>query len=193
VRSLSIALSLAISMTGCPAMAEGAGSAPTTENPPSRRVQRFEVRGYDERPTLARVADDEASQVDDIETRIAVLSSERDAISRRGPLAAMIVGSVSSGVGLTFATAGGLICAFSAGSCTPGSIGAVAGFGAVGIAGIVTFFAGRAKLRERNRERESIDREIRSLENRRAGRMIPTVGFGIGRNHDPGLVLGWTF
>ncbi len=176
-------------------MAEGVHSAPPTEIPTSQLVDRIVVRGYGERPILAQAADDEASQVGDIEARIAVLASQRDAISTRGPLAAMITGGVLTGVGFGLATAGGLICTFGLGACTPESIGITAGFGAVGIAGLVTFFTGHAKLHKRNREREALEREIQSLESQRAERMIPTVGFGIGigRKYDPGVVLGWRF
>ncbi len=198
MRSLSISLSLAISMTGYPAQAEGVRTSQPTELPASQRIERFAARGYGERPMFAQAAEDEASQVGDIEARIAALESQRDAISTRGPRAAMITGGVLTGVGFGVATLAGVLCAAAAAGSstqckTDNAIGIAAGGGVIGIAGLITLFTGRSKLRERNQEREALEHEIQSLESQRAKSAMPTVGFGIGQDQDPGLVLGWRF
>ncbi len=194
MRSLSISLSLAISMTGYPAQAEGVRTSQPTELPASQPIERLMARGYGERPMFAQAAEDEASQIGDIEA----LESQRDAISTRGPRAAMITGGVLTGVGFGVATLAGVLCAAAAAGSstqckTDNAIGIAAGGGVIGIAGLITLFTGRSKLRERNQEREALEHEIQSLESQRAKSAMPTVGFGIGQDQDPGLVLGWRF
>lgn len=198
MRSLSILLSLAISMSGSPALAEGVPSAPSAGSPALQDVDRFMARVYGEESILARSAEDDASQVGDVEARIAALKNERDAISTRGPRAATITGAVLTGVGFGVAGIAGIICAAAAAGsstqCKVENAAGIAGGGVVvGIAGVITLLSGRARLKERNQQREVLEQEIRSLEGQRAERLIPTIGYGIGGKSDPGVVLGWRF
>lgn len=207
MRTLSIFLCLAISLFGSPALAEGSASHSTSQDSLSRphsglpieeRADGFAAYAYASGPMLAQAPEDEAMQIGGIEARIAELESRRAAIGTRGPRAAVVTGAVMTGVGLGIAAFAGILCAAaSSGSSTTcngdNAAGLAAGGGAVGVIGIVTLVTGSAKLRERKREREALEREIESLKRREAESALPSVSFGIGNDRSPGLVLGWRF
>lgn len=207
MRTLSIFLCLAVSLFGSPALAEGTGSHSASQDSPSRPRSGLPIAGSTEGfaaytdasgPMLALALEDEAMQIGEIEARIAELESRRAAIGTRGPRAAVVTGAVMTGVGFGIAALAGILCAAaSSGSSTTcngdNAAGLAAGGGAVGVIGIVTLVTGSAKLRERKREREELEREIESLKRREAERSLPSLSFGIGSDRSPGLVLGWQF
>lgn len=178
MRSFVFLLCLAIASNGSPVLAGEIRSA--------------------ERPFLAQAPGDEASQVGDVEARIAALESQRAEISTRGPRAAVITGSVLTGVGAGVAVVAGIACAAAAGGTSTqckveNAVGLVAGGAVVAIAGLITLFRGRAKLRERNQQREVLDQEIDTLQKQRAEKKRPSVGIGMGRGNVPALVVGFQF
>ena len=102
------------------------------------------------------------------------------------------------GTGLGVAALAGILCAAAySGTSTQckvdNAIGIAAGGGVVAIAGLVTWLTGRKKLRERNTARDALSREIQTLQQQRKTSSMPGIGFAVGRNHAPGLVLGWQF
>lgn len=190
MRGLSILLSFAIAFLGGPVFAE----TPTSASPsPAAAIEEADPS---EEPASAPV--DDATRPDSLEARIAELEARRAAISTRGPRAATITGTAMMGGGLGIAAVAGILCAAaSSGSSTQcrvdNAIGIAAGGGVIAIAGLVTWLTGRKKLRERNAARETLGREIETLERQRKTSAMPGLGFAVGSNQAPGLVLGWQF
>ncbi|MBY0400837.1 phage holin family protein [Myxococcota bacterium] len=200
MRPLVVLLCIAIASTGRPALAEGEASPPSIAPTPRamRSADPFGTPESEAGRVVAQVPTDDASRVGEVEARIAALESQRDAISTRGPRAAVITGSVMTGVGAGLAAVAGILCAAAAaGSSTrcrvENAAGIAGGGAAVAIAGIITLVSGRSRLKQRNQEREVFQKQIDSLKRTRAALPLPNIGFTAGRGSDPGLVLGWRF
>lgn len=198
-RLLSLVLCFAVSWWGGPAFAGSASIETTLDSRPW-----LDDRSSAHTPTLASDGElleqstgDSAAASGDVDARIAELEAQRDAIDTRRPRFWTITGSVMTGVGLVIGLTAIIGCLGSSeagAGCSPehwAGLGASAGLLTIG--GVATLIPNAKKLREKNRERKTIEEEIRDLQTRRE-QAASLSGFRIG--FDPkskALTLGWVY
>lgn len=198
-RLLSVVLCFSVSSLAVPALAGSASvetmlaPRPWLDGRPSTQAPSLASNSE----LLAQSTDDGEVASDDVEARIAELEAQRDAIDIRRPRFWTITGSVMTGVGLSIGLAAIIGCLGSSeagAGCSPehwAGLGASAGLLTIG--GVATLVPNEKKLRERNRERRSIEAEIRDLRAQRE-QAESLSGFRIG--FDPkskALSLGWVY
>ncbi|MBK7952266.1 MAG: hypothetical protein IPK00_26825 [Deltaproteobacteria bacterium] len=201
-RMLSLVLCFAVTTWGGPAFSESAPNA-TTLGPRPWLDDRSVAR-----PTLLVAEEDAAPQSgadalenpevsSDVEARIAELQAKRDAIDTRRPRFWTITGGAMTGVGVVIAvvTLVGCLGSSEAGAgCSPehwAGLGASAGLLTVG--GIATLVPNEKKLRERTRERRTLEQEIgelRAEKDEAASRSGLRIGFD---PNSKALTLGWVY
>ncbi len=140
------------------------------------------------------LAVDDAMAPGEIEARIAELKARQSRIEVRGAAIGTIVGGVLTGTGLSLGAATAISCAEGGGACSPEHIIGL-GVSAVvlSIAGIATLVPSSRKLRERKRERQGIQAEIRALEARRAEAAKPQLRIGMVPGPHSRLTIGWIY